>query len=82
MTNVKVRLLPFKSIGGVGNPGDEVWMSREDADMYIRDGYVEEVPGATFQVLGEAEDSEQKAAEDHAVMKPKPKRSKAVRRSK
>jgi len=38
---VKVRILPLKGIGGVGNEGDEVWMSDSDAQYYMREGFVE-----------------------------------------
>ncbi len=38
---VKVRILPLKGIGGVGNAGDEVWMSIDDAQYYVREGFVE-----------------------------------------
>ena len=38
---VKVRILPLKGIGGVGNAGDEVWMSEGDAQYYVREGFVE-----------------------------------------
>lgn len=38
---VKVRILPLKGIGGVGNAGDEVWMSESDAQYYVREGFVE-----------------------------------------
>lgn len=40
---IKVRILPGHGIGGVGSAGDEVWMSKADAEVYIRDGYVEVV---------------------------------------
>jgi len=38
---VKVRILPLKGIGGVGNEGDEVWMNESDAQYYVREGFVE-----------------------------------------
>lgn len=38
---VKVRILPFRGIGGVGMAGDVVTMERAQAEEYVRDGYVE-----------------------------------------
>lgn len=46
---VKVRILPLKGIGGVGNAGDEVWMSESDAQYYVREGYVEIIPTEAAQ---------------------------------
>lgn len=67
MADVKVRLKPLKSIGGVGNPGDVVTMSEEDAKRYVEEGYVEIV-----------EDSDQTPAPqgEHVIMKPQSKRRK------
>lgn len=75
---VKVRIRPLHNIGGVGKAGAVVWMSREDAEMYVRDGYVDVVedapsqppPNAKSANLGEGP----KAAEDHKIMKPEVKR--------
>ncbi len=40
---VRVKILPLHNIGGIGNDGDVVTMSVADAEMYLRDGYVEMV---------------------------------------
>lgn len=74
---IKVRILPLKGIGGVGNAGDVVTMSAADAEMYVRDGYVEVVVEES-QTLTPALSLEGEGAEgeDHAIMKPQTKRSK------
>ena len=79
MNEVKVRILPLKGIGGVGNAGDVVWMSEADAEMYARDGFVEVVPesgtrnavSVTINV-----DASANTTEEHAIMKPQAKRAK------
>ena len=82
---VKVRIRPLHGIGGVGEAGDEVWMSRTDAEMYFRDGYVEYVDESnppsdlTPSPSPKGEGSE---AEDHAIMKPEARRSGRVVRKK
>lgn len=76
---VKVRILPLKGIGGVGNAGDVVWMSAADAEMYARDGYVEYVAESGMQnavTVTINVDASASAAEDHAIMKPQTKRAK------
>lgn len=47
---VRIRILPLRGIGGIGNAGDQAWMSREDADQYVADGYVEILPDANEPV--------------------------------
>lgn len=71
---VKVRILPLKGIGGYGNAGAEVWMSAAEAEMYIREGYVELIsddasttPPSTAAPLSAMD-------EDHKIMKPARKR--------
>ena len=51
---VKVRIKPFRGIGGYGVAGDVVEMERKLAEQYVLDGYVEmvEVSGSTSQVPG------------------------------
>ena len=79
MNEVKVRILPLKGIGGVGNAGDVVWMSEADAEMYVRDGFVEVVPesgtrnavSVTINV-----DASAGVTEEHVIMKPQAKRAK------
>lgn len=74
---VQVRIKPLMGIGGVGNAGDEVWMSREDAEMYVRDGYVEYVdPPAAKAASPQIEDHDLAgvAEESHKIMKPRSKR--------
>ena len=78
---VKVRILPFKGIGGVGNAGDVVWMSAADAEMYVRDGFVEAVTDPTPSVLRTSPPNRESAdlgekveEEDHKIMKPAKKR--------
>ena len=80
---VRVRIRPLKGIGGVGNAGDVVMMSPEDAEMYFRDGYVEyvdEEQSATSPQTGEA--SNLGGDEDHAIMKPEARRGGRVVRKK
>lgn len=81
--NIKVRILPLHNIGGVGNAGDEVWMSEADAEIYVRDGYVEIVQpsavsgqqsavGSPSTVIGKTPLSAMD--EDITIMKPRAKR--------
>lgn len=92
---VKVKIKPLHNIGGVGKAGDVVWMTPEEAEGYVRDGYVEyvkEVSGSTFQVSGDGASTasgvplsaqrEDITEEDHAIMKPEVKRAKKVVRKK
>lgn len=69
---VKVRILPLKGIGGVGNAGDVVWMSAADAEMYVRDGYVvkveEKTPAPAPAPVPPVEE------EHHVIIKPAKKR--------
>ena len=69
---VKVKIKPLHNIGGVGKAGDVVWMTPAEAEMYVRDGYVE-----LLAVSGEqlAESSDQPVVEDHLIMKPQSKRA-------
>ena len=67
---IKVRILPLKGIGGVGNSGDVVWMSAADAEMYVRDGYVELVDVSSTP----APAIPAKEEEHHKIMKPAKKR--------
>lgn len=78
---VRVRIKPLHGIGGVGEAGDVVFMSKEDADSYIQQGYVEVVEdeAAPAVIQSEVVPVEEKAAEEKAevqtVMKPETKRS-------
>ena len=77
MSNVKVRILPLKGIGGVGNAGDVVTMSAADAEMYVRDGFVEYVVEATPLPSASPQMEEHHLkGEDHTIMKPQAKRAK------
>ena len=79
MNEVKVRILPLKGIGGVGNAGDVVWMSAADAEMYVRDGFVELVAGSVTQNAVSVTinvDASTDATEEHVIMKPQAKRAK------
>lgn len=83
---VKVKIKPLHNIGGVGKAGDVVWMTPAEAEMYVRDGYVE-LLAVSDELLTESSDqlsviSEQPVVEDHAVMKPEVKRVKKVVRKK
>ena len=77
---IKVRILPLHNIGGVGKAGDVVWMSAADAEMYVREGYVEVVsettpapdPHPALPQIGEHDLGEG----DHKILKPQSKRSK------
>ena len=76
---IKVRILPLKGIGGVGNAGDAVWMSAADAEMYVRDGFVEVVPESVTQNAVSVTinvDASTDATEEHVIMKPQAKRAK------
>ena len=92
---VKVQIKPWHAIGGVGEAGDVVWMSVEDAEMYFRDGYVEyyveeQTSAVSGQQLAEGASSTPMSTsaplstkeEEHAVMKPEVKRGKRVVRKK
>ena len=50
---VRVRIKPLKGIGGIGNAGDEVMMTPEEAEMYFRDGYVEYVEEQQSAISGQ-----------------------------
>ena len=79
MNEVKVRILPLKGIGGVGNAGDVVTMSAADAEMYVRDGFVEVVPESVTQNAVSVTinvDATTDATEEHVIMKPQTKRAK------
>lgn len=69
---VKVRLLPLHSIGGFGEPGDVCWMTEAEAHYYQAEGYVEILADEPKPVSAKPT----KIGEDHAIMKPKPKRQK------
>lgn len=72
---VKVRIKPLMGIGGVGNAGDVVWMSRADAEMYVRDGYVEYVDDANDLTPSPSPKGEGGSDEEsHKIMKPRSKR--------
>jgi hypothetical protein len=74
---VKVQILPLKGIGGVGNAGDVVWMSAADAEMYVRDGFVEVVKdSAPLPAASPQMEEHHLEGEDHAIMKPAKKRRK------
>ncbi len=79
MNEVKVRILPLKGIGGVGNAGDVVTMSAADAEMYVRDGFVEVVPESGTQNAVSVTinvNASTDATEAHVIMKPQAKRAK------
>ena len=79
MNEVKVRILPLKGIGGVGNAGDVVTMSAADAEMYVRDGFVEVVPESVTQNAVSVTinvDTSTDATEEHVIIKPQAKRAK------
>jgi len=74
---VRVKILPLKGIGGVGNAGDVVTMSAADAEMYVRDGFVEVVPDPPPLPSASPQIEERHLeGEDHAIMKPQAKRAK------
>lgn len=72
---LKVRILPFKGIGGIGDSGDVVWLIASEAHYWVKEGYVElvvedqPVPVSFQPRLDEG-------VEDHAAMKPQSKRRK------
>lgn len=74
---VKVRIRPLHGIGGVGEAGDVVWMTQADAEMYVKDGFVEYVTPAdlTPSPYPDGHTSPKgDGGEDHAIMKPQSKR--------
>lgn len=83
---VKVKIKPLHNIGGVGKAGDVVWMTPEEAEGYVRDGYVTPLSPSTEtspQIAAEVRgDLGGEVEEDHAVMKPEVKRVKKVVRKK
>jgi hypothetical protein len=85
---VRVRVLPLKGIGGFGDAGHVGWMTKAEADQWVKDGYVEILPDEDEPVpssaageepaeeqleLSETPDSGDEA-EDHKIMKPESKR--------
>ena len=72
---IKVRILPLRGIGGVGNAGDVAWISAADAEMYVREGYVEIVDAKNVPVETPAA-SVKVEEEHHTIMKPEVKRVK------
>ena len=74
---VKVRILPLRGIGGVGNAGDVAWISAADAEMYVREGYVEIVPSPDpHPALPQIKERDLGEEEHHTIMKPEVKRAK------
>jgi len=81
---IKIRILPLRGIGGVGSAGDTAWMTKEEADYWVKEGYVEimtktsePVPSsvadaepAQKQLSLDEESSEEPGEEDHTIMKP------------
>lgn len=77
--NITVRILPLKGIGGIGNAGDVVMMTKTDAEMYVRDGFVEVVPESLTQNAVSVTinvNASTDVTEEHAIMKPQAKRAK------
>lgn len=83
---VKVKIKPLHGIGGIGEAGDVVWMSKTDAEIYIRDGYVEYVEDDSAPVVASEQAQlfvePKEEAEDHTIMKPqaRPAKSKGKRK--
>ena len=74
---VKVRILPGRGIGGYGDAGAEVTMSKEEADSYIQQGYVElvEEKAEPAVIHSEVDAPEEEVTEAKPVMKPETRRS-------
>lgn len=74
---IKVRIKPFKGIGGVGDAGDEVWMTRAEVDYYLAEGFIEILPPGDVPPIAPppvpAQTNEQET-EDHQIMKPQNRR--------
>ncbi len=51
---VRVRVLPLKGIGGIGNSGDTAWLPKTEADYWAQEGYVEILPDADEPVPSSA----------------------------
>jgi len=83
---VKVKIKPLHGIGGVGEAGDVVWMSVDDVNRYLKDGYIEIVPPSATPPPAppspQPSPLQGEGAEDHAIMKPVAKRVKKVVRKK
>jgi hypothetical protein len=86
---VRIRVLPLHGIGGVGDAGTVAWMTKSEADQWVKDGYVEILPDAAEEpVPSSAADEEEteeqlelsaeqpvvEVEEDHKIMKPQNKR--------
>jgi len=81
---VRIRILPLKGIGGIGDAGDTAWMTKEEADYWVKEGYIEILPDTDepvpSSVAGEAAEEGEEQLElaepdqDHKIMKPRPKR--------
>jgi hypothetical protein len=82
---VKVRIKPLHGIGGVGEAGDEVLMSKDEAEQYFMDGYVEYVeaksePSVVISTAAEPDPRPEPIKPDTGagtVMKPETKRTRA-----
>lgn len=59
----RVRVLPLKGVGGIGNAGDTAWLPKAEAEHWVEEGYVEILPDADepvpSSVAGEDEDAEE-----------------------
>lgn len=74
---IKVRIKPLHAIGGIGEAGAEVRMTRAEVDYYLAEGYIEILtPSDTPPMAPPAVPAKSTEPEDHAVMKPQSKRSK------
>jgi hypothetical protein len=85
---VRIRILPLMGIGGVGDAGTVAWMTKAEADQWVKDGYVEILPDTDEPVPSSAADEEEteeqlplpedqepvEEVEDHKIMKPETKR--------
>ena len=76
---VKVKIKPLHNIGGVGKAGDVVWMSVDDVNLYLKEGYIELIPPSDTPPPAppspQPSPLQGEGADDHAVMKPEVKRA-------
>ncbi len=69
---VRVRVLPLKGIGGIGNAGDTAWLPKAEADYWVKEGYVEILPDADEPVPSSAADKDAEEGEEQLELTEEP----------
>lgn len=77
---VKIRILPLRGIGGIGSAGDTAWLPIDEAEQWVKDGYVEIISTDEPEPIESSVDPENNQLElsgsesDHIIMQPENKR--------